>query len=248
MMRGVKRQRTGAAGAMVPAGVSGTSRRAAVRRKIQRARISVGRGRVSMNRNVHAFKRMANSQIETVTGSGLSGALQFALSDTIGHSEFDVLYDRYMLTAVVVKFRIVNNPDAPGYLNSNPGLAAPSGQSNWNSTNWYPRLFYCKDYDDSTAETLAQLRERAKTKMVILKPNRYHKVVIRPAALVQTYYTSLGAGYAPKWKQWIDMAQNSLPHYGLKYNIDCSANDPTDTQPFKVEIEKQYFFKCKDVR
>lgn len=243
MMRGAKRQRTGAAGAVVPAGVSGTSRRAAVRRKIQRARISVGRGRVSMSRNVHAFKRMANSQIETVSGTGLSGALQFALSDTIGYSEFDVLYDRYMLTAVVVKFRIVNNPDSAQYLNTNnAGYATP------NTTNWYPRLFYCKDYDDSTAETLAQLRERAKVKMVILKPNRYHKVVIRPAALVQTYYTALGAGYAPKWKQWIYMAQNSLPHYGLKYNVDCSANDPTDTQPFKLEIEKQYFFKCKDVR
>lgn len=243
MLRGAKRQRTGAVGAMVPAGVSGVTRRAAVRRKIQRARASIGRSRVSMSRNVHCFRRMAQSYTQDITGAGLSGALSFALSDTLGASEFDVLYDRFMLTCVVVKFRIVNNPDAAFALNTNISTAT------WgNATNWFPRLFYCKDYDDASSETLAQLRERAKTKMVVLKPNRYHKVVIRPAALVQTYYTAVGAGYAPKWKQWIDMAQNSLPHYGLKYNVDCSGITPKADYPFKLEIERQYFFKCKDVR
>lgn len=242
-MRGAKRQRTGGA-ALVPSGTAPVSRRAFVRRRMQRARTSVGRARISRSLNVHSFRRMANSQFETVTGTGLSGALTFSLSDTINYTEFDVLYDRYMITAVVIKFRIVNNPDATSYLNT----TWTGGTGGSNQTNWFPRLFYCKDYDDASPETLAQLRERAKTKMVVLKPNRYHKVVVKPACLIQAYYTALGAGYAPKWKQWIDMAQNSLPHYGLKYNIDCSGENPVDTSPFKVEIEKTYYFKCKDVR
>ena len=84
--------------------------------------------------------------------------------------------------------------------------------------------------------------------MVVLKPNMYHKIVVRPSVLIQTYYTQTGSAYAPKWKQWIDMAQNSMPHYGLKYNIDLSGGNPNDNHPYKIEIEKTYFFKCKDVR
>ena len=172
-----------------------------------------------MDRNCHAFRRMAQSVIEDVSGTGLSGAMTFTLGDTLGASEFDVLYDRFMITAVIVKVRIVNNPDAAGNLNQSwtgiPGVNVPT-------SNWYPRLFYCKDYDDSTAETLGSLRERAKTKMVVLKPNVYLKIVIKPSVLVQGYYTSLSTGYIPKWKQWIDMAQNGVPHYGLKYNVDTS--------------------------
>lgn len=244
-MRGVKRQRTGGA-ALVPVGAG--NRRPFVRRRMQRAKRSAARSRVSRSLNCHSFRRMANSQIESVDGAGLSGALTFTLGDTINASEFDVLYDRFMITAVVLKFRIVNNPDAIMGLNNLGGSGVNASWSSINSSNWYPRLFYCKDYDDSSPETLSQLRERAKTKMVVLKPNMYHKIIVKPACLVQAYYTSLGSGYAPKWKQWIDMAQKDLPHYGLKYNIDCSGQNPQDTQPFKIEIEKTYYFKCKDVR
>jgi hypothetical protein len=170
----------------------------------------------------------------------------FSLSDMPGVAEFEALYDRYMLTAVVVRFRIVNNPDSVVALNNNGDN--PLTTTRWGSTNWFPRLFYCPDYDDNNAETLSALRERAKTKMKVLKPNSYFKAVIKPACTVQTYYTTVSAGYAPKWKQWIDMSQSSVPHYGLKWVLDCSGVDPNDTYPFKLEIEKQYYFKCKDVR
>lgn len=228
---------------LVPRGTAPVNRRAFVRRRLQRAKASTRRAKIGNKRNVHAFRRSCNSITEDVTGLGLSGALTFKLSDTINYSEFDVLYDRYMITMVVVKVRIVNNPDATWALNTNP-----SGGVGNNTTNWFPRLFYCKDYDDSTAETLPQLRERAKTKMVVLKPNMYHKIVIRPSVLVQSYYTSLSTGYVPKWNQWVDMGQNGLPHYGLKYNLDCSGINPSDSYPFKLEWETTYYFKCKDVR
>lgn len=212
---------------------------------MQRAKASTRRSKVmSVSRNVHSFRRMANSYTEDITGLGLSGALTFKLSDTINYSEFDVLYDRYMITMVVIRVRIVNNPDASMKLNFNSG----TDPNYATGTNWYPRLFYCKDYDDDSAETLPQLRERAKTKMVVLKPNRYHKIVVRPSVLVQGYYTALSTGYLPKWNQWVDMGQNSLKHYGLKYNVDCSGLNPVDTAPFKIEWEHTYYFKCKDVR
>lgn len=203
-------------------------------------RIKRGLRRPSLN--CHSFRRWGTVERYDCTGSATNGAMVFSLADMPGVAEFEALYDRYMLTCVVVRFRIINNPDATFITNCNP--AAAFG----NPTNWFPRLFYCPDYDDNNAETLSALRERAKTKMKVLKPNSYFKAVIKPACTVQTYYTTVSAGYAPKWKQWIDMSQSSVPHYGLKWVLDCSGVDPNDSYPFKLEIEKQYYFKCKDVR
>jgi len=117
-----------------------------------------------------------------------------------------------------------------------------------NHTNWYPKLWYCADYDDNTAETLSELKERAKTKCVVLRPNKIIKIVVKPAVTVQTYRTATSTGYAPTWNQWIDMANRDVPHYGLKFVVDCCGQDPLDTYPFKLEIDRQYYFTCKDVR
>lgn len=227
------------------------ARSASLRRSISRSRSrssvrsAISRTSVGDTRNRHSFRRMCASEVLDVTGAAYTAGMEFKLSDLPGVIEFSDLYDRYKLTTVVVRFRLVNNPDATMFLNKG-NTADP--QQNFNATNWFPRLFYCKDYDDSTAESLGALRERSKTKMVVLKPNKYHKVVIKPAVTVQTYRTPTTTGYSPSWNQWIDMAQNNVPYYGLKYVVDCSGIDPNDANPFKLEIEKQYFFTCKDVR
>ena len=218
-------------------------------KKVTRTRAMVRgikRGMMRPSRNCHLFRRWGNPERWDVSSTSGLGAMVFSLSDVLGYAEFENLYDRYMITAVVLRFRLINNPDTT--LGLNNGGAALTTAVNWNATNWFPRLFFCPDYDDNSAESIATLRERAKTKMRVLRPNAYFKVVIRPACTIQTYYTSTGAGYAPKWKQWIDMSQSGVPHYGLKWGLDTSGIDPLDSYPFKLEIEKQYYFKCKDVK
>lgn len=233
----------------------GVARRSAsLRRSVGRSRSSVrsavssrsARMSIGDTRNRHSFRRMCASEVIDVTGAAYTAGMEFKLSDLPGAIEFSDLYDRYKLTTVVLRFRIINNPDVATSLNA--GVGDVNTATLLNSTNWYPRLFYCKDYDDSSAESLGALRERSKTKMVVLRPNKYHKVVIKPAVTVQTYRTISTTGYSPSWNQWIDMAQNNVPYYGLKYVLDCSGIDPQDARPFKLEIEKQYFFTCKDVR
>lgn len=204
-----------------------------------RSAVSRVSSRVGDTRNRHSFRRMCAAENYDLTGAAYTAGMEFKLSDLPGAIEFSDLYDRYKLTTVVLRFRIVNNPNATRTTMVN---------TDWNSSNIYPRLFYCKDYDDSTAESLGALRERSKTKMVVLQPNKYHKVVVKPAVTVQTYRTTTTTGYSPSWNQWIDMAQNNVPYYGLKYVVDMSGLDPADTQPYKLEIEKQYYFTCKDVR
>lgn len=216
----------------------------------RRARIaSVKRSRMSVNRNVHAFKRMATVTNVDVGGTEYAFAEQFTFGAITGAAEFAALYDRYMITRVVLRVRILNTPSAAWKIN-NPAVDTNVNGANTyvNSTNWFPRLFSCPDYDDANAETVTQLKERSKTSFRVLKPNSYLKYVIKPAVTVQTYRTALAAGYAPKWNQWIDMNTTDVPHYGMKFALDSSGLDPSDSQPFKLEIERTYYFKCKDVR
>lgn len=228
------------------------ARSASLRRSMSRSSVRSAVSRVSSRigdtRNRHSFRRMCAAENYDLTGVAYTAGMEFKLSDLPGVTEFGDLYDRYKLTTVVLRFRILNNPNANMVINNGGSAGVSSTWTTINTNNWYPRLFYCKDYDDSSAESLGALRERSKTKMVVLKPNKFHKIVIKPAVTVQTYRTPTTTGYSPSWNQWIDMAQNNVPYYGLKYVVDMSGIDPVDTQPYKLEIEKQYFFTCKDVR
>lgn len=232
--------------APVRVSVPRVARSASLRRSMSRSRSRssvrsvVPRGIATDHRNVHSFRRWCTAENIDLTGVAYTAGMEFKLSDLPGNLEFGDLYDRYKLTTVVLRFRIVNNPYAT--------WATNSGAATANSTNWFPRLFYCRDYDDSSAESLSALRERSKTKMTVLRPNKFFKIVVKPAVTIQTYRTTTTTGYSPSWNQWIDMAQNNVPYYGLKYVVDMSGLDPADSQPFKLEIEKQYFFTCKDVR
>lgn len=201
----------------------------------KRARMS----RSLVSRNCHSFKRFTADTRVNTTGTTSSHAIEYLFQNIINPNDFADLYDRYMITCVVHKFRLVNNP------NSTWRIVDANAQ---NGTNWFPKLWYCPDYDDSATETLQELQQRAKTKCMVLQPNKQYKVVVKPAVTVQTYRTTTTTGYAPKWKQWIDMGQRDVPHYGLKFVVDTSAQDPVDTNPFIVEYTTQYFFKCKDVR
>jgi len=165
--------------------------------------------------------------------------LVFKLEDVKGVADFADLYDRYKLTTVVLRFKLISNPPTANYVNN---------VLQGNHTNWYPKLWYCADYDDNASETLNELKERAKTKCVVLQPNKIVKIVVKPAVTVQTYRTATSTGYAPTWNQWIDMANRDVPHYGLKFVVDTCGIDPSDTYPFKMEIDRQYYFTCKDVR
>jgi hypothetical protein len=202
------------------------------------------RGRMPQkNYNEHAYKRYTDALPVDITGSTYSLGMVFKLEDVKGEADFADLYDRYMLTTVVLKFKLLTNPNSTAPLNSQI-----SGATWGNPTNWFPKLWYCPDYDDNATETLAQIKERSQTKWKVLKPNKEIKIVVKPAVTIQTYRTATTTGYAPKWKQWIDMAQRDVPHYGLKFVVDCSGLDPNDSYPFKMEIDRRYYFTCKDVR
>jgi len=234
-MPGVKRYRTALESFM-----AGQKTRRIARRRRVTARTRVRRGMKFRQINQHSFRRYANDARDSVTGTTFSNALTFQFSDVRGAADFEGLYDRFMIKKVELRFRLVNNPDSATKLNDS---------SNFVSSNWFPTMYYCRDYDDAAAETREQLQERAGTKRVILHPNKWYKITVKPAVTMLAYRTALGTdAYSPKWNQWIDMGQPNTQHYGFKYCIDLSAQDPGDAQPYLVERETVYHFQCKDVR
>lgn len=217
--------------------------RASERRARRGTMTRMRRSRMPMKRlNEHSYRRFCDALPVDITGTTYSLGLVFKLDDVKGAADFSDLYDRFKLTTVVLRFKLVTNPDAAYPLNTT-GTSAQPGPANW-----FPKLWYCPDYDDNASETLAQIKERAQTKCKVLRPNQIVKIAVKPAVTVQTYRTATSTGYAPKWRQWIDMANQDVPHYGLKFVVDCCGIDPQDSYPFKLEIDRQYYFTCKDVR
>lgn len=157
---------------------------------------------------------------------GLQRAYSFQLTDVQNATEFGALYDRYMITHVQMKFYLRVDPTAQSA-----------------STAIWPRMWYIKDYDDTTPASIAEIREHSQYKEHVLNPARPLVINLKPAILAQTYRTAVAAGYSPKWKQWVDMAQLNVPHYGFKMAVD----DFTNTN-YTLACEVRYWFSCKDVR
>lgn len=191
-------------------------------------------------RRVYSFSRWAATPTNlSLTATATGRAETFSLDQLVSPSDFTTLYDRYRITTVVMYIQLISNPDSNSYLNQT---------SISNQANWYPKLWYAADYDDSATPAKTDLQQYQNVKCVILQPNKRLKLVVRPAILVEAYRSSVLTSYCPKWRQWVDMVQTDTPHYGLKLLFDTNGIDPDDTYPFKVSIEYKYYFQCKDVR
>lgn len=201
------------------------------------------RARKGFSLNTHSFSRFTAASTSLVDGTELDVGYEFKFSDMVAFSEFSNLFDRYKIDSVVQTFQLVNNPSSAYKLNESNPLAAAA-----NVSNFYPKMWYIHDYDDSTAESIGTLKERVGVKCRILQPNKVIKITTKPAIAIQTYRTATTTGYGPKWGQYIDMNTTDVPHYGLKVAFDTNAIDPVDTQPFRIRVETKYYFTCKDVR
>lgn len=192
-------------------------------------RTRVNASRVNRGRDVHFFVRQYN-HLDLSGGSLLApylsaSVLQF--NNLPGPGDFTTLFDRYMITHWQLKF----------YLTVEPGAQAAGSAI-------YPRMWYVKDYDDvSNPSNLDALRQNAKCRTVSLHPSRPVVINIKPAVLAETYKVAGFPTYSPKWKQWIDMENIDVPHYGLKVGID----DFTNTN-YRLRVEGRVWFACKDTR
>lgn len=216
------------------------SLRAAIRRRLP---LRTFKRKTGFRLNTHRFTRYAATQTITVARAtaGQGGCYKFQFNELVNSSEFSNLFDRYMITGVLVKFQLINNPNSDIYPNVTPAANATSS--------FYPKIWLHTDYDDDSTPTKDDLKQVVGVKEFVLRPNTEVKYFVKPAILAQTYRTAVTTGYAPKWKTWIDMANLDVPHYGLKYFVDCPDTlVNTSTSEMKVRVELKYYFTCKDVR
>lgn len=168
-------------------------------------------------------------------------ALSFRFSDLKNTSEFSNLFDRYLIVGARVQFQLITNPDANNQL---------ANQTTVNSANWYPKIWYTIDHDDSGIITRSQIQEYTNSKCRVLRPNQIVKAYVPfprtagGAGSGTTVYPSIVNG--PKF---VDMANRDIDHYGLKWAVDFfNLNTSTTVCPFAVKIDVKYYFKCKDPR
>lgn len=215
--------------------ISRTPKRTAYkRRRSLRRRSRLGR----MSREVHAYRRYGTPSTVTMTGTvGVvnesDNADKFTLDSVTNYTELTTLYDQYRIRSVTMKFHLVTNPDrltTPGTDPASNYLAPPN----------YPKLWYVRDYDDSSAVTLTTLREMGKAKFKVMKPNSVISVRIRPAVLTQLYRTDLTTGYSPSWPKKLDCSQSNIPHYGLKWIVETDGVSLYTNSQFIVRVEYVY--------
>lgn len=148
---------------------------------------------------VYRFRRIgALGTLTASAAAAVTGAYEFQLDQVPGYTDFTSIFSQYMISKVVVIFR-------PKVTETNPA----------SHVDWLNDCMTLIDYDDAAAAVLGVFQDSST--MRIWHPTRVHKRIIKPRWLSNTYSAAID-GYNPK-RGWLSMANDDIPHYGLKYYI-----------------------------
>ena len=173
--------------------------------KASQASMQVARSKLRRNpyKAVHFFKRTVNlgpSSMNTAAGTDARFGFTFTLSQVPGYTEFQALYDDYMITGI--KFKAV--PYLQDISNSVSGITSSSN----------PPIFYVVDTNDGAAPgTLDVILEYNEHKMSTVFQG--FEVYFKPK--FQDATQALRGG-------WISTGNAGLLYHGLKVAIPPTAN------------------------
>lgn len=186
----------------------------------------------------HVFTRGVDMTTEEINGVYLARYYTCKFNDMVAYGEFTNLFDYYKIEKVTMTFQLITNPDSNSCLN----VSATSQVSNW-----YPKMWFVRDYDGGSTETIASMKERQGVKCRVLQPNKIIKISYVPRVRTLIYKTDTTEGYAPKQIR-LDMADATVPHYGLHVVYDTNGIDVNDSYPFKISVETKIKFSASGVR
>ncbi|MEO5351358.1 MAG: hypothetical protein H7836_17210 [Magnetococcus sp. YQC-3] len=197
--------------------------------------------KANMKSDVHyhsRYVRAVDTTTLTTVASETSHTFTFRLSDVDNVTDYTNLFDNYRIIGVKLTFRLMTNPDSNNFLNSTVFTQG---------ANFYPKLWYLKDYDDGNTLTVAQIRERAKAKCRILNPNRFVTIYVPYPRPLDEIVDNGGATtvIAANKPYWIKSDGVNTQHFGLKVALDkmgLAGNTMT------IGIDRQYFFAFKNSR
>lgn len=151
-------------------------------------------------------------------------ATVFALSNVNGSAELTNLFDNYRILSVKYRWVCYRNPDT----NTNASFKGI-----------YPRVVWTHDFNDAQPIQRALIYQRSNIREWFATPDRSTSqwYTLKPAALIQLYESTTSTAYGPKWKQWMDTADTTAPHYGIKYSYDQLFSGNVLRLEAKIEFE-----------
>lgn len=144
---------------------------------------------------------------DNTVNSGVN-ATTFNLSQLAGNGELTALFDNYRITRVLYRFLIKRDPS------QNPSASTASGL--------FPSIRWVHDFNDSTPISKAQMMQHAAMREFYFSENKQVSrwFSLKPSTLSTTYESGVTNAFSSKWGQWLDTADNTCPHYGLKFAYD----------------------------
>jgi hypothetical protein len=181
------------------------------------------------------FTSGGSTQISYIGQTGATaefGAMAFSLQDLDQVTSFTALFDQYRIDRVIVQIRTRNNALA---LNSVTAVNAEP-----------PSLLFVIDRDDSTAPTLlAQLREYDNCQ--IMGCDQSAEIDLEPSVTPAVFASGSFSGYgSARTGMWLDCANTSIPHYGVKFGV--SALNSSTTAAWYWDLYFWYFLSFRNVR
>lgn len=188
-----------------------------------------------LKRQVHIYKR--TFKLDNLTASTLTGPIASAYSVSLASlpnvNDFGNLYDQYKITGA--KFELAPMT-SEGILSPLTGVATPLG---------FQPLHTILDFDDaSPPASLTEMLEYGSHKQTMA--HKKHVRYFKPKVLEQVYRGIGTVGYRPISSQWIDMAYNDVPHYGIKVYAEAPLSSSATSITYTVYCT--LYFACKNVR
>lgn len=168
------------------------------------------------------------------------GGYDFKLTDITNYAELTSLYDEYCISKVVMKF--MPKMGAVGQIQSGAGAGTYNPQ-----TSALKPLITAIDYDDATAPaSRAELLEYGTARMTL--PSQICTRTVTPHIAIQTYKTAVSSGYSSKAHQWVDCADNNIPHYGIKWQVESETANGAGAPLYLYDIICTYYVKFRGTR
>lgn len=178
-----------------------------------------------MNTGLHHFKRtFQGADINASASGNVLKALTFNFNQMPNPTEFTTLFDQYKINAI--KWMAV-----PNFTGSdlNPSSTTQS----------IPNMWSVIDHDDAIdPANLNEMLQYPGVKMT--RGQQIHSRYFKPSVLADI------AGIVAtnvKYQQWLNLANITIPHYGVKYYVDQTQANVGSWRTYIT-----LYFSCKGVR
>lgn len=196
-----------------------------------------------LNKHLHSRFQTDSTDLVIQCNAGGTGTsfvtkqLVFQLNEVAQYSQLKAMYDQYKINFVEIFMSW--SPELLPIAHTN-GSGKPEHRAGILPS--VLKVFHCPDYDDSDPLTMDEFRQRAKTKLTLLKPQQRVKIIVKPAVLSQIYETLTSTGYQPKWNVKLDTNDDNIPHYGYKFGVvqPESIDNTTPVSLGKIDFEVRY--------